>query len=54
MQISAQNSFDIVALGTGGGIDESSLSSYLVSVPGKDRYIALDAGSLMHGLVLAE
>lgn len=49
----AQYNFDIIALGTGGGIDESNLSSYLVSVPGEDKYIALDAGTLMHGLTLA-
>jgi len=53
MQVSGQNSFDIVALGTGGGIDESNISSYLVSVSNQDRYIALDAGTLMHGLKLA-
>jgi 3',5'-cyclic-nucleotide phosphodiesterase len=53
MQISGQNSFDIVALGTGGGVDESNISSYLVSASNQDRYIALDAGTLMHGLQLA-
>lgn len=49
----AQNSFDIIALGTGGGVDESNLSSYLVSVSDMDKYIALDAGTLMYGLKLA-
>lgn len=49
----SQNSFDVIALGTGGGVDESNISSYLVSVSGKDRYIALDAGTLLHGLKLA-
>jgi len=53
MQNSAQNNFDIIALGTGGGIDESNISSYLVSAGDQDRYIALDAGTLMHGLSLA-
>jgi len=49
----AQNSFDIIALGTGGGIDESNLSSYLVSVSDNDQFIAMDAGTLMHGLKIA-
>ena len=53
MHILGQNSFDIIALGTGGGVDESNISSYLVSAPEKDRYITLDAGTLMHGLTLA-
>ncbi len=53
MQVSGQNNFDIIALGTGGGIDESNISSYLVSASHQDRYIALDAGTLMHGLKLA-
>lgn len=50
MQTFAQNNFDIIALGTKGGVDDSNISSYLVSVSGADRYIALDAGTLMHGI----
>jgi 3',5'-cyclic-nucleotide phosphodiesterase len=45
--------FDIIVLGNGGGIDESNLSSFLISACEADRYICFDAGSLMHGLKLA-
>ena len=48
-----QNSFQMIVLGSGGGIDESNLSSYLLSSYKTDKYICLDAGTLMHGLELA-
>lgn len=53
MSSQAQNTFQMIALGSGGGIDESNLSSYLLSSSNSDRYICLDAGTLMHGLELA-
>ncbi len=49
----AQNSFSLIVLGSGGGIDDSNLSAYLLSPSQADRYICLDAGTLMHGLKLA-
>ena len=53
MSIIAQNSFKMIVLGSGGGTDESNLSAYLLSSSSTDRYICLDAGTLMHGLNLA-
>lgn len=53
MTTKSQNHFDLIVLGCGGGIDESNLSAYLISAPQKDRYVCLDAGTLMHGLKLA-
>ncbi|MDD2794146.1 MAG: 3',5'-cyclic-nucleotide phosphodiesterase, partial [Sediminibacterium sp.] len=38
-----QPAFDVVPLGVLGGIDESNLSAYLVSVAGTSAYIGLDA-----------
>jgi 3',5'-cyclic-nucleotide phosphodiesterase len=42
--------FDAVVLGTSGGIDESDLTSVLVSKSGRGEWIALDAGTLVAGL----
>jgi 3',5'-cyclic-nucleotide phosphodiesterase len=49
----SQNNFKMVVLGSGGGIDESNLSAYLLAPANTDRYICLDAGSLMHGIDVA-
>jgi len=49
----AQNSFQVIVLGSGGGVDESNISSYLVAPINSENYIALDAGTLMVGLKLA-
>lgn len=50
---SQKTDFDLIVLGSGGGIDESNLSAYLISASQKHRYLCLDAGTLMYGLKLA-
>lgn len=42
--------FTVIPLGVRGGLDESNLSSYLVSAPGSKDYICLDAGTLYAGV----
>ena len=49
-QLFSAQSFKIVPLGVFGGIDESNLSSYLISEPSKESYLALDAGTIHTGL----
>jgi len=51
--LSYGQSFDLIVAGSGGGLDGSNMSSYLLSPYGFDEYICLDAGSLYHGLSLA-
>lgn len=47
----AGDGFTVVALGTGGGLDESNLSSYMVGVGRKpSEFILLDAGTIVSGL----
>jgi cAMP phosphodiesterase len=43
-------SFDVIPLGVRGGLDESNLSSYMVSAAGAGEYICLDAGTLYSGI----
>lgn len=43
-------SFDVVALGTQGGLSGDNLTSYLIRTEGDARYIALDAGSTLPGI----
>ena len=42
--------FTVIPLGVRGGLDESNLSSYLVSAAGSKDYICLDAGTLYAGI----
>ena len=49
----AADGFDVVVLGSGGGIDDGNLSSYLVRPHGDGRYVACDAGTLVHGIQVA-
>jgi 3',5'-cyclic-nucleotide phosphodiesterase len=42
----------VTVLGSGGGLDESDLSAYLVSAPA-GGYVLLDAGTVLHGLEVA-
>ena len=42
--------FDLVALGVEGGLDSGNLSSYLIRASGDQRYLALDAGTLLPGI----
>ena len=49
--LSAQSpAFTVIPLGVRGGLDESNLSSYLVSAAGSKDYICLDAGTLYAGI----
>ncbi len=43
-------SFRVVPLGVKGGSDESDLSAYLLSCPGSNVYLSLDAGTLYAGI----
>lgn len=43
-------SFDVVPLGIYGGEKEDNLSSYLVSVSGKNQFLCLDAGTINSGI----
>lgn len=49
----SQDNFELIVLGSGGGTDESNLSAYLIAAKNSDKYLCLDAGTLMHGLNLA-
>lgn len=49
----AAPSFELVALGVEGGIRTDNLSSYLLRATGDDRYLALDAGTLVSGIQVA-
>ncbi len=42
--------FVTIALGTGGGLTEGNLSSYLLAPVGSTAFVALDAGTLLTGL----
>jgi hypothetical protein len=42
--------FVTIALGTGGGLTEDNLSSYLLAPAGSTAFVALDAGTLLTGL----
>lgn len=43
-------SFELVALGVAGGLDDGNLSAYLLRAEGDRRYLALDAGSVLPGI----
>ena len=43
-------SFSAVMLGVGGGLTEENLSGVLISRGSNNRFIALDAGSLLYGI----
>jgi 3',5'-cyclic-nucleotide phosphodiesterase len=49
----ARGSFELVALGVNGGLDDGNLTSYLLRDPGDARYLALDAGSVLPGIARA-
>lgn len=46
-------SFELVALGVEGGIRTDNLSAYLLKATGDDRYLGLDAGTLVSGTQVA-
>lgn len=43
-------SFELIALGVQGGLQDGDLSAWLARAPGDSRYIAMDAGTLLPGL----
>lgn len=45
--------FNLVALGVNGGLSDGNLSAYLVKPLTDDNYVALDAGTLVQGLIKA-
>jgi len=47
------NNFKVIVLGSGGGPFENNLSSYLISPSNENNYVALDAGTILHGLNIA-
>lgn len=49
----SQENFKLIVLGSGGGTDESNLSAYLIAASDSDKFLCVDAGTLMHGLNLA-
>ena len=51
-RLSAQSkvSFDVIPLGTEGGLHEANLSSYLLGVRDSQDYLCLDAGTLYTGV----
>lgn len=46
--------FDVIALGTSGGIVEDDLTAYLIGRAGRAQYVLADAGTLVAGLRKAE
>lgn len=46
----AKAGFDIIALGTGGGLDSNNLSAFLVGPHNQNSSIACDAGNLINGI----
>lgn len=42
--------FQIIPLGVSGGLDESNLSSYLISEAEEKKYLSLDAGTIRFGI----
>lgn len=46
--------FKVVILGAGGGLNESNLSCYLISPIAENRFVALDAGTILAGIQKAE
>lgn len=45
--------FEVIPLGVYGGLKDGNLSSYLVKPINSENYVALDAGTLVHGLEVA-
>ncbi len=50
LPITADAAFVMIPLGTGGGLNEANLSSYLLAPAGSADFLALDAGTLFAGL----
>lgn len=52
-QLLAQNAFQVIVLGSGGGVTEHNISGYLVAPTNSLDFVVLDAGTLFGGLELA-
>lgn len=52
-QSQSGKSFTVIPLGVKGGLDESNLSSYLITNAGSQDFICADAGTLRHGIDVA-
>lgn len=48
-----RDGFELVALGVAGGLEDGNLSAYLLRADGDERYLALDAGTLLPGIARA-
>lgn len=46
----ANAGFDVVALGVQGGVNEDNLTAYLIRADDQQRYLGLDAGSILPGI----
>lgn len=52
-QLNAQNAFQVIVLGSGGGTTEHNVSGYLIAPINSVDFLALDAGTLFGGIELA-
>ncbi|PSU83279.1 3',5'-cyclic-nucleotide phosphodiesterase [Photobacterium phosphoreum] len=50
----AQAGFDIITLGSKGGIQDGNLTAFLIKDNLDNNYITLDAGTVVNGLIVAE
>ncbi|PSW34904.1 3',5'-cyclic-nucleotide phosphodiesterase [Photobacterium phosphoreum] len=50
----AQAGFDIITLGSKGGIQDGNLTAFLIKDSLDNNYITLDAGTVVNGLIVAE
>ncbi|MCX6990042.1 MAG: 3',5'-cyclic-nucleotide phosphodiesterase [Chlamydiae bacterium] len=53
LSLHAQPAFKVVVLGCHGGPKETNISGYLIASHEGNEFIALDAGSLLHGIEIA-
>ncbi len=47
------HAFDLIALGCKGGIQDGNLTAFLIKEKNTNHYLALDAGTLVNGLIVA-
>src|ERR1700679_919464 len=52
--IGSETTFKAVVLGAHGGPAENNLSGYMLALKESNAFIALDAGTLLHGIDLAQ
>lgn len=51
---SFSHSFDLITLGSKGGIQDGNLTAFLIKDAKEQHYISLDAGSIVNGLIAAD